>query len=184
LHHLRHESGVLPVVRPALRQAADELEVGQLRAELLNLLQVEQVRVRARAVVEPDRPVDAVGNQLPEQAEDRGQPGAAADADDPPVGGLLQREGAVRPVQLQLVTDSQLLVQQSGEVPAGVLLDQELQRLPGQVRHRERSVPVVPGDPDVGVLARLEDERGRLDQVQPQRHDVAGDRLDRRDRGP
>ena len=40
----------------------------------------------------------------------------------------------------------------------------------------------LPGMSDVGVLAGLELEGGRLHRLEPQRHDVAGHRLDRRHR--
>ena len=76
--------------------------------------------------------------------------------------------------------------QQARELPVGIQLDHELQlvRLVGRVRHRERAVLAVRArDRDVDVLARLELQPLRLEQLEHEPADVVRELLDRLDLG-
>ena len=74
--------------------------------------------------------------------------------------------------------------EQAGEAPVGIELDHELHpALVGrQVGHRERAVvAVVARDRDVDVLAGVELDLGRLQQLELEPPDVVGELLDRGD---
>ncbi len=127
----------------------------------LELGELEQVGLGARAVVEGRRSVRALLGHRAQQGHHRRHAGPAGDEDEPPGGGVAQREDAVGALARQLVADLDAVAvgQQAGEVPALVELDHELQAvgLARRVGHRERPVLAVrAGDRDVHVLARVE----------------------------
>ena len=151
----------VPVVVARLGKCWHVTEVRQFLLELPQFGVEAEVRFAAGAVVVGRLPVDAALGHRPQQRQDRRHPGPAADEDQVLARVVPEGEHPERAGHPEPVADRDIGVQEPGEQPVGVDLDDELQQpVPRRgVGHGERPGLLGVRDREVQVLAREELQR-------------------------
>ena len=142
-----------------LRQHGCEAEVGDPRPQLLDLGEVEEVALGARAVEEAHRALGALGGERAQQRQDRRHPRAAGNHEDRPLAAA-QVERPVRSGEADGLPGLDLAAEHPGQPPALIAFDHQLDAsVARDVGHRERPPhPLGARHVQVDVLAGEEGE--------------------------